>query len=484
MLSIVVMLNYLGARHYRRIPLESTRLRQLAPQTVRVLSSITNPVQITVFFEPERDETLFNLLTGLLREFTLVNRQISFRVLNPVRQPAAVEAALAGYKLTALKDKDFVVVESGGRIRTIFANEIGIYRIEITERPGEATAQYKRRLVAFQGEQLLAEAMLSLANPTTGRVYFLQGHGEHDPEVVAHPHGYSKLAELLSQTMNLSWEKLNLTNTGRVPPDCALLIVAGARHAFTQSEIEQVDDYLRRGGRALILLSSMAIGDDSRLDLLLSRWGLLAPRKIVFDPQFSPTGNDLLTAGLNGEHPVTRALLADSPDTRLRLVMPRWIGRVQSPESTPTPDMPAISVLATTSDGAYETSSFRDGVPYRNPYLDRQGRFPLIVAVEHGAVRGVSSERGLTRMIIAGDSLFLDNELIDSPPANRYFASLAASWLLDRPQVVFEGVLPTPVREYRLIMTPGQLAASRWLMLVIIPGAFLGLGLLVWWSRR
>ena len=46
-----------------------------------------------------------------------------------------------------------------------------------------------------------------------------------------------------------------------------------------------------------------------------------------------------------------------------------------------------------------------------------------MVAVEKGAIKDVITERGSTRMVVVGDSLFLGNHQIDSA-ANRDFAAL------------------------------------------------------------
>ena len=45
-----------------------------------------------------------------------------------------------------------------------------------------------------------------------------------------------------------------------------------------------------------------------------------------------------------------------------------------------------------------------------------------MVAVEKGAIKDVITERGSTRMVVVGDSLFLANHQIDSA-ANRDFAA-------------------------------------------------------------
>ena len=87
------------------------------------------------------------------------------------------------------------------------------------------------------------------------------------------------------------------------------------------------------------------------------------------------------------------------------------------------------------------------------------------------------------RMVVVGDSLCMDNELIDTA-GNHYFAALAANWLLDRPQILFEGLLPAPLKEYKLVMTKRQVKTVQWILLAALPGCILLFGGLVWLRRR
>ena len=75
------------------------------------------------------------------------------------------------------------------------------------------------------------------------------------------------------------------------------------------------------------------------------------------------------------------------------------------------------------------------------------------------------------------------NQVIDWTP-NHYFAGFAVNWLLDRPQILLEGLGPQPVKEYRLLLSTSQFNRLRWVFLGALPGAVLVLGGLVWLRRR
>jgi hypothetical protein len=109
------------------------------------------------------------------------------------------------------------------------------------------------------------------------------------------------------------------------------------------------------------------------------------------------------------------------------------------------------------------------------------GPVALAVAVEKGTISGVGPDRGSTRLIVVGESIFLANTLIGWE-ANRDFASLAVNWLLDRGQLLELG--PRPFNEYRVSLSPAQMRMIRWLLLAVFPGAVMLAGVLVWVRRR
>lgn len=480
-LALAGMANYLSARHHWRFQLALHRPAGLAPQTVRVLQSVTNQVKAIIFFDTHDEEDLYALVSGLLREYNNVNPKLLVETVDPARNPGQAEVVLATYRLAAIKDRNFVVFDCDGRAKVIYQGELADYQLEpVPDRPRE----YRKKLTAFKGESLFTTAIFNLANPHHFKICFTQGHGEHDPEQPpSNPFGYWKFAQALKEKTDAQEEKLSLLGANAVPPDCQLLIIAGWRQPFAETELAKIDAYLKQGGRLLALLSNPVWDGLGGLETVLARWNVGVGDKAILDPTQSPTGNDLLTARLNTQHPVMRALAADSGANRVLLVLPRSVGPLRA--GTPAPDAPRVEVLAFTSDSGTERA-IRNGTPYPDPFHDRTGVFPLIVAVEQGSIKGVSTERGATRIIVVGDSLCMDNQLIDQPGpcGNHYFATLAADWLLDRPQVLLEGLVPRPLTTYRLVMTPQQLEAAAVVLLVGLPGVVLLLGALVWWRRR
>jgi len=481
-LALVGMANYLSGRHHSRLSLSEHRKIRLSPQTQRVLAALTNQVKITLFFDTRGEEHLYQLTAKLLHEYNQANPRVVVRTVDPTRQPGDAELLLATYQLGALKDRNFVVLEAAGRSRVLYANELGDFRVEqISEGPPR---EFRKQILSFNGEAALTTALFNLANGRRFKIYFTQGHGEHDPDRASHPHGYAKFAQSLREQNNADFAKISLLGTNGVPSDCQLLVIAGPTQPFTEPELDRLEQFLKssgQGGRLLALLSNPARNSRAGLEPLLARWQVAVGERMVFDPEFAPVNNALLTAQMNLKNPIMKALTADSPDQRVELVLPRAVGPLSA--GARAPDAPEVQWLAATSPSGIEVSEVRGGVPYLNPLADRRGVFPLMVAVEQGGLQGVTTDRGSTRMVVVGDSSFLDNEMIVAA-ANQYFGTLAVNWLLDRPQVLFEGLVPQPVTSYRVVMTDGQLRSTEWLLLGGLPGGVLVLGALVWWRRR
>jgi hypothetical protein len=145
-------------------------------------------------------------------------------------------------------------------------------------------------------------------------------------------------------------------------------------------------------------------------------------------------------------------------------------------------DAPQVEILAATSTNAVALYKTR-GATGELEAPEQQGSFPLIVAVEHGSIKNVSTERGVTRILVLGDSLCFDNQLIDTE-ANHYFANAAINWLVDRPQMLLAGIGPRPIKEYKLLLTSGQMKKLQWILLAGMPGSILLIGGLVWLRRR
>ena len=465
-LAVVVMVNYLGGQFFRRYYLSSLTRIELSSRTTSLLHSLTNRVQVTVYCS--RDETFFGDVANLLKEYTSANPKISVRYIDYDREPGAAEEFKIKYNLGTSTNKNLIVFECEGRTKTILGDTLVQNQLvpEKSERPGELAL--RKKPINFMGELMFTGALLGVTNPKPLRAYFLEGHGEHRADNANDPMGYAKFAGLLRLNNIETWP-VTLMATNTVPDDCNLLVIAGPKDPLPALELGRVEKFLNEGGRLLILFNVLSVDHPTGLEKILTKWGVNVTTGIVKDPDNSspPKSVDVIAFNFRVKHPLVNSLLG----SRLQMILPREVG--------------ALDLSAQTDSGLKAEEIVFSGprsVLSNGGMAQRPGVKPLVVAVEKNAAKGVAAERGATRILVTGDSLFLGNERIESA-ANRDFASHAANWLVDRP-VLLAGVAPKSITEYRLLISNLQLQTVQWILLAAIPGGILLLGGLVWLRRR
>ncbi len=461
-LALAFMANYLAAHHAPRFYWGASRDYQLSPLTRTALQTLTNQVRVTVFFD--RDHPVYPSVRALLREYRAVSPNLLIDYIDYTLHPTAAQEFRRRSPVTLRnEDPDLVLFEFGGRSKAVPARDLREYDTRAILRGQEAPP------IAFNGEQLFTSAINAVCEGRPRKVFFLQGHGEHDLRGDAPQTGYRKLVDQLAED-NIEVAPLSLNGMDDIPKDCELLVVAGAQERLTGGERQVIDRYLRGGGRLFVLFAHRAL---SGMENLLAEWGITVGDSLVLDTE--NTDNGVLIVSQFGNHPVTRPLA----NSRLYLFLPRAVDAqpVANILGAPAQIKP---LLLSGTNGIAVTAFAPDG--YRLSAEDRRGAIPLAVAVERGSVPGVAASLGTTRIVAVGESTFLANSFIELA-GNRHFAATAVNWLLDRSQFL-GGIQPSPIHTYQITMTPFQERMLRWFLLVILPGGVLSLGVLIWWRRH
>jgi hypothetical protein len=466
-LSVVVMANYISQEYFLRFHVSTRTTIELSSRTVGLLRSITNRVKVTLYYDVADEESLYGTVADLLGEYRLVNPRITLQTVDYIRDPSLAQKAKAKYNLAAPTDKNLVIFDCEGKVKMVEGSRLASYVIEqVTDpAPGAKDLSFRRKPTAFLGEMAFTTALLDVTSSRSLKAYFLQGHGEHDISSGDERLGYLKFASILQQNC-IQPEPLSLLGTNVVPADCNLLVIAGPQNAPDEIELNKIDQYLNRGGRLLALFNFGSASKETGLERLLAKWGVDVGQNAVKDSDNTAKGLDVIVSDFgNGKHPVVNSLI----QLAIHLSLPRTVGQLKL--QAEAADAPRVEEIAFSGPRATVAGG-----------LDRKPPFPLVVAVEKGALKDVIAERGATRMIVVGDSLFLGNLQIDSA-ANRDFAAAAVNWLLERPQLL-AGAGPRPMMEYKIVMTKAQMHQAQWMLLGALPGGVLVLGGLVWLRRR
>ncbi len=463
-IALVVMINYLAGRylHAFRFNLSTRAEIQLSPQTVSLLKSLTNQVRAVIYYDKTDD--LYGSVSALLKEYHYACPNLAVETVDYETDPGAAMKIKEAYHLASAEDKNMVIFDCKGRWKAVDGKTLGNYTLERV--PDEKERKFRNKLTAFQGELRFSAALLSVTQPKPLKAYFLQLHGEHNPDS-EEPTGYSSFSDVLHQN-NVSFDRLSLTGTNAVPADCNLLIVAGPQTALGDEEQDKISQYLIHGGRLMVLFNDSTRNKNIGLEPVLAAWGVDVGHNIVQDPKHSKSANglDIIVESFNHQHP----LMNPMANGILQVFLARSIGKLEGARETA--DTPKVEELAWTGTPAYINGS---PVPALQPV-------PLMAAVEKSGAKGVYNERGTTRILVTGDSMFLENRIIDSAD-NRTFAGCAINWLLDQTELL-QGVGLHKVDEFKFQLTHSQMQSVEWLFLAGMPGAILLLGGLVWLRRR
>lgn len=460
-LAIVIMANFVSTKFFGRFYLSSATRSKLSAHTLSVLQSITNHVVVTLYYD--QSDEMYPTISALLDEYQSANPNISIQTVDYVRDAAEAQKVKEQYKLDTAVDKDLVIFDNGGHFKIAPGDALVQYTLQ--QIPDEKELEFRRKPVAFNGETMFTSLLLAVTNPKPFKAYYLEGEGE--PLLTdTGDNGYFKFSTAVAQN-DIDIEPLSLAGSATIPDDCDLLIIAGAHGEFQNSELQKIEQYLSQGGRLFALFNYYSIKNPTGLEPILQRWGVNIGFDWVRDMQNSPSANgeDIMLSNF-AKHPAVNSLVGSS----LYLVLPRPVSQVNF--QNPPSDAPDVTELAFSGPDA-TLSDLAGATPQA---------YPLMAAVEQKPGTGVANPRGLTRIMVVGDSFAFGNKTIESLE-NRDFIGYAVNWLLAQTQFL-GGIGPKPVIEYKLLMTQAQQATLRWLLLGALPGGVLLFGGLVWMVRR
>jgi len=468
---IAASLNYLSVRHPWRMRWHQDEAVMLSPMTQHWVQSLTNDVRVVVFHDPDEKDTPHARIMGLLQEYRHHNSNIRLEVVDYLRQRSKAQAIKKQFSLEQEQEGEGVLFAVDGRHRMVSVKELTEYSEPIADKDG----QLRLKAIGFKGEMLFTSAIMNLVERQTPDVYFLQGHGEHDPDS-QQLDGYASF-KLAMLERNIDLKPWNLRETGILPEDAAALVIAGSLREWTPDELLLLDTYLKQGGRALIAFNVQGFGRLTGLENWLRTWGIQVGQNVVDDVHQYSNGEILI--GKMVQHPITNPLLG--AHTPLVLSMPRSVGPVHvQPLEWLDVD---VQTLATTTTNGIAKSGYANGTFYHIPRTDFSGvQIPLMVTMQATPSATSGLEQAPSRLVVLGDSLFLSNVHIRKQ-GNRDFAGLAMNWLLDR-DTLMGGIGSKPLTEFRMDIPADSLVRLQWFMLGGLPLGVFGMGFLVWLRRR
>jgi hypothetical protein len=466
--GLLIGCNVLSFRYYTRKDLTANGRYSLSPETVAHLKQIKKqPINIVVIGAWHSTQavvkTFYEDVRHLLKEFAYWSQKeadlpLTIEYVDVFLQRKRVDELVQQY---GVQKENVVIVASGEKFHLLEAADFYISN--------------RQKVVQFQGESILMQALLDVVSEKKVRVYFTDGHGEMDPFSADAVHGLSQVQECLTQR-NLAVEKVNLLSSKTVPNDCDLLVIAGPRKAFVPEEEEVVRRFVEeRQGHLLVLLNAMT---QHGLDNVFFDCGILAENRVIVDPEVrNQTVHGDLIVKRYAPHPITQMLLDAQLPTLMGLCRPISVDIGANAVAGRS-----IVPLLYTTDTSFAKKRYRAlGTTLTfDPEVDIKGPLPLVVLSE----KTTSNKLGLAipgeRILVFGNAQFIGNRQIGAL-GNKLLLLNSIHWLLE--EVYPFHVAPKSLTVFQMQVSKRDLllAGTHLLILPLILGM---MGIIVCFLRR
>jgi ABC-type uncharacterized transport system involved in gliding motility auxiliary subunit len=436
-LGILGVITYVAYKNDKRWDLTEDQTNSLAPETLAALKKLAEPVSVEAYYTSRSSTDS----TRLLLENYVRNSdgKFSFEFIDPEADPIAAQNA-------GITQDGTILLKMGER----------------------------KQQVTFADEQRLTSALVKLISGETKIVYFLTGHGEKSPDDSGET-SYST-AKTKLQAKNYSVKMLNLLTDSAIPEDADALIIAGPTDPILAGEMELIAAYLDNGGAAIIMeeptvLTKMGGSVDVVTDYLSQAWGIKLGNDIILDP--------------NGQQLVQQALIAVGGAFASHAIVPAELqsqiflfqGARSVGVSESTGSSTQVEVIKTGDQAWAETdlAALNEGTINPDEGVDIIGSVPIVVTGMNTATNG--------RVVVVGDSDFASNTFQAAYGNPDLFINMV-DWVVGQESLIDLTPKSTTTRTLNLPAVPYFTGFMYLIAIVLIPGAILVAGIVVFIRRR
>ena len=414
--ALVVMLAY---RLDLSWELNVSKTPQVSERTRSMLADTQGTIRITCFMN--RQHPMFRPVSRLLRGLKQAARSVAGADIAIHYVDPRWDITRAG-QIAAQGVPENALLFERQRRRVIVTLEEMLTQRQLAQPREEADADHRRgSLGVFRGESVCAAAISRLALPfERATIHWLQGHGEARFDNYDDLHGFSDIARELKRS-GFDLKALSLPGLNKLPDECQVLVIAGARYALAAEALNLLDAFLQNGGRLLYLAAPRTT---TGAEAMLAKWGIDLKPYLAVSPQ-TVSGNEVVITAF-ADHAVTRNL----QNASVVFGYATCLGALTEPTATAGADLPKVTLLAQTDESGWgETEP--DAFPRKfNARTDLPGPVAVAAVSERGGTVARDVAFRPTRICVIGETDFVMNGMLASRAnANRDLFMNAVSWL-------------------------------------------------------
>ncbi len=237
-IAIIVVFNaVLGfdvIRNRVRFDITKNKMYSLSDTSVDMIKSLDKDVEIIVLTE----ESNFQItqILEVIKQYNLKsNGKITLKFVDVEKDPLYVKRELDPEQIKGIQEGS-IVVKSGSKNRVVSQSDM----VEYDYSSGYPQAS------GYKIEQAFSSAIKSVVAETTPVVYFVKGHGE----IVLD----EEFSEIKATMASNNYEVKELSLSAAVPEDAAALIFGSPKTDLLAAELENLLNYMEKGGDAIFLM--------------------------------------------------------------------------------------------------------------------------------------------------------------------------------------------------------------------------------------
>ncbi|MCM8819121.1 MAG: GldG family protein [Candidatus Omnitrophica bacterium] len=378
-LGILVFVNLISNKYYRRIDLTKNKIHSISPQTKKIIKNLNQPVEIIAFYREKPSEKA----KDIFEQYKLNSKLINYRFVDLDR-----DIMLA--KQYGITSYDTVIIKIGENYEKIYSFE----------------------------EKDITSAILKLTQKEKKKICFSIGHGEKTLE------GELNLLKQYIEEENYEVRETLILRDG-IPEDCGVFVICGPKIDIQEKEFEEIKNFLNKGGKILLFLEP---GNYINIAKLLDSYGVKIENDIIVDLASRRFLGDALSPLIMDYpyHDITK-------DFNLACVF-STVRSVKLKDELPYEIKGTI--LAKTSSASWAEKDIKE-VERGNVKFDEndeRGPVSIAVIVEKDVKEG-EEKIGSVKIAVFGDSDFISNKFINLS-GNKDFALNTINYLCEEDVLV------------------------------------------------
>ncbi|KAF1079752.1 MAG: hypothetical protein GQF41_3869 [Candidatus Rifleibacterium amylolyticum] len=446
-IGIGVVLSYIGFRRNVRYDFTKNQLFSLSEMTIQTVRNLDKDVLITAFYPRGTAEE--GMIKDLLTEYKRHSDRLSFRLIDPMRDPVTTRAM-------NISTVGTIVVQCDASRQDVARDAM----FDIPDPYGPPDAKPK-----FTGEQAITSAILNVTSGIKRLITFVKGHGEASISGYQ-PRDIAGLHELLTRE-NYDVDEIVLLEND-IDPRTSVLAIIAPQQDFLDNEIDKLRSYLQ-GNRGHLLIALDPGKTHEKLEkLIFQEFGVLYNDDIIVDPR-GIQRNYWTVAPTLEEHPITSPIIEKE---MLGLMFHCRSLTVEAKEGR------RIDPIMKTIDKAWAKRMVKPGETIEIEFeegRDAQGPLNMGVVVEKTDVASGS------RALILGDSDFFSNGYIGAL-ANRDLLINGINWMVGQYQMIT--LRPRVLEMPRIVFEENDTSRIFTLCVVAMPLLIVLIGGIVFVARR